>query len=131
MTDNVRRAREGFEAFNRGDMEAVLDFLHPDVEVRSVAEVGQEGDYRGRDGFLHWNGLWMEAWEEFQVELKELEEVDDHNVLVHCDQWGRGRGSGLEVHQTVTYLFTIDEAGKATRVHIYTEREDALAAARA
>jgi uncharacterized protein len=131
MTDNVELARQGFEAFNRGDMEAVLDFLHPDVEVHSVAEVGQEGTYRGRDGFLHWNGMWMDAWDTFQVELKEVEEVDSHNVLVHVEQTGRGRGSGLEVTQTVTYLFTIDDGGKATRVHIYTDREEALAAARA
>ena len=41
------------------------------------------------------------------------------------------RGSGLEVTQTVTYLFTIDDGGKAIRLHIYTDREQALAAARA
>ena len=127
----VALARQGFEAFNRGDMEAVLEFLHPDVEVHSTAAVGEEGTYHGHQGFLHWNRLWMDAWEEFWVDLKEIEEVDGHNVLVHVRQIGRGRGSGLEVDQVVTYLFTIDDEGKATRVHIYTEREEALAAARA
>ena len=56
--------------------------------------------------------------------------MDSHNVLVHVEQTGRPR-QRLEVTQTVTYLFTIDDGGKAIRLHIYTDREQALAAARA
>ena len=122
-------AREGFEAFNRGDVEGVLRMLSPDVEVHSVAEVGEEGTYRGREGYLAWTRIWLDAWEDFHIELDELEQVDDENVLVHSTQRGRGKGSGLEVTQHGVYLFTIRD-GLVTRLHLYADRESALAAAR-
>jgi ketosteroid isomerase-like protein len=130
MSENVERTRQGFEAFNRGDMEAVIEFLHPEVEVLAGENVGESGTYHGRDGFLQWNRIWMDAWEDFSVVLEEIEELDDENVLVHVTQSGRGRGSGLEVSQRVTYLFTLRD-GLAARVHLYGDRDSAVAAARA
>jgi ketosteroid isomerase-like protein len=111
-------------------MEAVVEFLHPEVEVHASEGVGESGTYHGRDGFLQWNRIWMDAWEDFSVELEEIEELDDENVLVHVTQSGRGRGSGLEVSQRVTYLFTLRD-GLAARVHLYGDRDSAVAAARA
>jgi ketosteroid isomerase-like protein len=130
MSGNVERTRQGFEAFNRGDMEAVVKFLHPEVEIHASADVGEPGTYHGRDGFLVWNQVWMEAWQDFQVELEEIEELDEENILVHVVQSGRGRGSGLDVSQRVTYLFTVRD-GHAARLHIYGDRDSAVAAARA
>ena len=125
--NNVELTR-GFEAFERGDVEAVRRTLHPDIEVHTSAEVGEEGTYRGPDGFDRWVAVWLEAWEEFRTEVQEVEEVDDRNVLVHVNQWGRGRDSGLRVDRTVTFLVTVQD-GKTTRLHIYGDREAALAAA--
>jgi ketosteroid isomerase-like protein len=122
-------ARAGFEAFNRGDVDAVLELLSPDVEVHSTAETGEEGTYHGRDGYLAWTSIWLDAWRDFRIELAEVEEVDQHNLLVISRQKGEGKGSGLEVTQTVVYLFTIDDAGLITRLHLYPTREAALAAA--
>ena len=98
--------------------------LHPDIEVHTSAEVGEEGTYRGPDGFDRWVAVWLEAWEEFRTEVQEVEEVDDRNVLVHVNQWGRGRDSGLRVDRTVTFLVTVQD-GKTTRLHIYGDREAA------
>lgn len=122
-------AREGFEAFNRGDVEAVLGMLSPDVEVHSVAEVGEEGTYHGREGYLEWTRIWLDAWDAFHIELVELEEVDEENVLVHSRQRGRGKGSGLEVEQEGVYLFTVRD-GLVVRLHLYATREQALEAIR-
>jgi hypothetical protein len=55
--------------------------------------------------------------------------VDDENVLVHSVQYGRGKGSGVEVSQGGVYLFTIRD-GLVTRLHLYATREAGLAAAR-
>lgn len=125
---HVELTRRGFEAFNRGDMDAVVKILHPEVEVHASGDVGEAGTYHGRDGFLHWNRVWMDAWEEFSVELEEIEELDDRNVLVHVHQTGRGRGSGVEVSQRIVYLFTVRD-GLAARVHLYADRDSAVAAA--
>lgn len=126
----AERLRQGMEAFNDGDLERVSRFMADDVEVRAAAEVGEPGTYHGRERFLQWNDVWMEAWETFHIDVEEVEQVDDENFLVHVHQSGRGRGSGVEVSQQVTYLFTIRD-DLIRRLHIYPDRESALAAARA
>jgi uncharacterized protein len=128
--DAAQLGREGFEAFNRGDVEAVLSMLSPDVEVHSVADVGEAGTYHGRDGYLAWTRIWLDAWEDFTIEMGEIEQVDERNVLIPSVQRGRGKGSGLEVTQEAVYLFTIGDDGLVTRLHLYPDREAALAAAR-
>jgi uncharacterized protein len=120
-------ARAGFEAFNRGDIETVLELLSPDVEIHSVAEMGEEGTYRGHDGYREWTAIWLDAWDEFRIEITEIEEVDEQNVLIHSVQRARGKDSGVEVEQFGVYLFTLRD-GKATRLHLYADRDSALAA---
>lgn len=122
-------ARRGLDAFNRGDIEAVLALMSPDVEIHSVAEMGEEGTYYGHDGYLAWTRIWLEAWDDFRVEVDEVEEIGDDDILVHSTQHGRGKGSGLEVDQRGVYLFTVRD-GLLTRLHLYADRESALAAAR-
>lgn len=128
MSDATELIRAAFEAFNRGDMEAVLAFLDPEVEVFADEVVGNAGTYRGRDGFLEWNREWMEAWDDFRVELGELEDLDGENVLIQVTQVGRGKDSGIEIAQEFVYLFQVLD-GHVVRLHLYSDRESALAAA--
>jgi ketosteroid isomerase-like protein len=120
--------REAFEAFNRGDVETVLEILHPDVEVYNSPEVGEEGSYRGHDGYLAWLRVWLEAWDEFRIDIDEVEVLDERTLLVHCSQHGRGKGSGVEVTRRVVFLNRVED-GLTTQVHIYGDRESAIAAA--
>jgi ketosteroid isomerase-like protein len=125
--NRVELVSAGFAAYNRGDAEAVLALMHPEVEVHSSGTVGEAGTYHGHEGYLRWVSLWLDAWERFVIEADEVEELDEENVLVHVNQTGRGRGSGVEVTQTVTYLFTVRD-DLLTRLHLYADREEALAA---
>lgn len=114
------------EAFNRGDVEAILAMLDRDVEVFSHADTGNEGRYRGHDGYLLWLESWLEAWDEFRIEVREVEPVDDETVLAITDQAGRGQGSGVVVTRGgITFAFTIRE-GLVTRIGLYLDRETAL-----
>lgn len=121
-------ARRGIDAFNRGDIEAVLEQLHEDVEVYTSPELPNAGTYRGHDGFLRWATQWSEAWEEFRVELERIEFVGEHYEVVTVRQFGRGAGSGVEVEMRIVQLYEVHD-DKATRFHYYPDRETALAAA--
>lgn len=129
MSDaNVELARRGLEAFNRGDIEAVLAMLAPDVAVKSSPDLANPGDFHGHDGFLTWMRDWMDAWERFRVEARDAVTVGDAVVLsVH--QVASGRGSGVEVEMDVAYLFAF-AGGKVARLELHAGMEDALAAAR-
>jgi ketosteroid isomerase-like protein len=128
--ENVALAREGLGAFQRGDVEAFLYFLDPEVEIVSPAELPNPVRTTGRDGYVRWVGQWLDAWESFEVESEKFEPVGERHVLIHVTQHGVGRESGIEVEMGIIYMLEV-EGGRATRVHLYADREQALEAAEA
>jgi ketosteroid isomerase-like protein len=125
---NVERVRAGLDAFNRGDLGGVFGLLAEDVEVFSSPALPNSGFYRGHDGYARWAGQWLEAWEEFRIEVERIEPVGDRHVVVDVHQIGRGRGSGIPVEMGIAYMFELgDEATKA--LHLYPSWVEAVAAA--
>jgi ketosteroid isomerase-like protein len=127
---NLATARQGLEDFQRGDIEAFLNLLDPDVEVFSPPELPNPAHFTGRDGYLPWTSRWLDAWESFELEAEAFEPVGEHHVLMTALQRGVGKGSGVEVEMRVYYMLQYRD-GLATRVHLYADREQALEEARA
>jgi ketosteroid isomerase-like protein len=123
--EHVELVRQGLAAANDGDYETVLGFLAEDVEVYSHPSTGNPGSFRGKDGYLAWAGQWLEVWDSFQMEIRELSPVGDDGILVTVDQLGKGKGSGIEIGVTgVVYFFRVRD-GLATRIALYMNREAA------
>jgi hypothetical protein len=129
QADNVARARQAVEAYQRGNVESFLAFLDPEVEVFSTPELANPGRFVGRDGFLTWSTAWLDAWETFAIEAEGYEPVGRHHILIPVLQHGKGKGSGVEVEMRACYMADIHD-GMATRFHLYPDREKALQAAR-
>jgi ketosteroid isomerase-like protein len=127
---NLEIAREGLDDFRRGDIEAFLNKLDPEVEVYSPPDRANPAHFRGRQGFLDWTSAWLDAWESFELEPEAFEPVGKHHVLITIMQRGRGKGSGVEVEMPAYYMAEYHD-GMATRLHLYPDRQQALDAARA
>jgi ketosteroid isomerase-like protein len=123
---NVAIARSAIEAFNRGDVDAVLALAAPNVEVYAPPDSPNPGRYVGYDGYLQWSEQWLEAWETFTLDVLDIEAVDDRHVVAVVRQNGRGRLSGLEVTMAGAHLYEIDADGKIVRFQLHDERERAL-----
>jgi ketosteroid isomerase-like protein len=107
----------------------VFGLAADDVEVGAASELPNSGTYRGHEGYLTWLGQWLDAWEEFTIDVLELEAVDDEHVIADVDQHGRGRGSGLPVTQRgLAYLARVRD-GRIVRLFLYPDRTAALEAA--
>jgi ketosteroid isomerase-like protein len=126
--ESLAHARDQLAAFERGDLEAVLELLHPEVEIYSPPQLANSGTFHGREGYLEWSREWFDAWEEFEIEATSIEAVGEHHVLTSVRQRGRGKGSGIEIEMQACYMGEIHD-GQATRFHLYPTREQALAAA--
>jgi uncharacterized protein len=116
----VQRA---FEAFSRGDIDAVLDLCDPDVVVRDPERTGTT--FRGPDGLRQFFEEWLENWEEYRSEPVELTESGDE-ILVHAIQTGKGKLSGIEIEQDLFVVLRLRD-GKFVEYRLYTKREGALA----
>src|SRR5687768_16264991 len=95
--ENVERLRAAVEAINRGDLDAALRGLHPDVEWRTLDAFPDAGTYRGREGVRGFFQRWLETFDGFQLHLDECVPVDEHLVLATLRVSGKGAGSGVHV----------------------------------
>jgi ketosteroid isomerase-like protein len=108
------------DAGNRGDLEAVLEFLHPEVEID---DRDRSGTHRGHEGLLCFAQEWLENFEEFRLEIREMED-GPNGVFVALTQSGKGKGSGIEFALPLHYAVRFRE-GKIVYLGIRTTAVDA------
>jgi ketosteroid isomerase-like protein len=118
-----RRLREAFDAWNRGERVFDPEWTTPDVEVHSA--VGDFGatPYRGQEGVRRWVDDMTEAFDEWRLDLDEVEEFAPGRVLGVGSVHLRGRGSGVSVDQPCAWIF--DHAdGVVSRFEPFLNRVD-------
>jgi ketosteroid isomerase-like protein len=126
----IEMVRSGIEAYNQGDIEAVLVIFAEDVEIYAPPDYLNSGTFHGHKGFLEWVGAWNEAWDSFDQEVESIEPVGERCVIAEVHQTARGRGSGIEIDQRAAYLWEVREDGKCTFQGLYPDAQRATAAAR-
>jgi uncharacterized protein len=127
--DRVGLARYIWEAYDAGDIDAVLEAFHPEIEIHASSELANAGTFRGREEFVRWVAAWNEAWESFRTRVVAMEPVGERHVVVGIHQIGTGRGSGVEVSMDVGYLFELRD-GRCVHIGLCPSFEEALAVAR-
>jgi ketosteroid isomerase-like protein len=127
---NVELAREGIEAYNRGDYAVVLEMFSPEVEVYAPPSFMNSGRFHGHEGFMEWISHWNEAWESFEIEVTGIEPIGDSFVVLEAHQAGRGRGSGVPVEQDVIYIYEMSGA-QCIQLSVHPDRAAAMAHVRA
>jgi ketosteroid isomerase-like protein len=126
MSEIAELLRDAYQAFNRGEVDAVLDLLHPDVEWVPPSSSLEPHPLRGRDAVREYL-----APNFFESQTAEpLEMIEERNrVLVAARVRARGRGSGIELDQTAYHLFVIED-GRAVRFAAFGDRDEAMMALR-
>ncbi len=117
----IARLRRGYEAFNRGDFDAAVEVVHPDVEFISV---GAQPPLKGIDRFRAW--MEPDAFETQAIEPLELTVVGN-KVLVRQHAIARGAASGIEMENDFWSVWTFNEDGLATRVEGFLPHQSAEA----
>jgi ketosteroid isomerase-like protein len=123
--EDIQRLQRGYEAFNEGGVEAVLDWLAPEIEVSDRQSVPDRMTHHGLGGIKDLFDSTMEAFGEFRLEPEEFVEVGDGRILVVLRQYARGRASGINVEGHIAHLWTM-EHGTPVQLKIYRDKETAL-----
>ena len=126
--ENVEIVRRGFDAYNRGDLDGLLENWAPDAVVDWSRSRGFDaGVFRGHDAIrAHWQRL-LEAFDEVRIELVDPIEVEGDLLIVENLGYLRGR-DGIEVQTRSAWLITIRD-GELTSFTLYQTRQEALEAA--
>ena len=112
--------RAGYDAFNRGDMEAALAPLDPSIEWWPASDEPITRPYRGHDGYRRLVAEAREVVPDIQTEIEELFVVEDR-VVVCVRFWGRGRDSGAPVEIRETHVARLRD-GKIVELREYREK---------
>ena len=122
--ENIDIVKRGYAAWNRGDIEAVLELVDPHFEWHEAAEVPGRSAVFTREQFQSYLLSLERLWETFRLEPLELRAAGD-DVLVEVRERARGRASGAEVTQRFVHVWTI-RGGRARRMRAYLDKGEAL-----
>jgi ketosteroid isomerase-like protein len=95
---------------------------------QAAALIDSAGTFTGPDSLDRVLEELTAAFSEIRFEPQSAVEVDADRLLFIVRFQASGRGSGLQLDRTIGHLFTI-EGGSATRLDVYWEESEALAAA--
>jgi ketosteroid isomerase-like protein len=126
--ENLEIVRRATDAYNRGDVDGLLEDWAPDAVLDWSRSRGPDaGVYRGHAEVRAFMRQFLATFAEVRIELDEPVEVEDGRVVVENISHLRGR-DGIEVQARAAWLITIRD-GKQTSLTLYQTRQEALDAA--
>jgi ketosteroid isomerase-like protein len=124
--------RSGAAALEAGDLapetQAVLVFLHPEVEYNAVPAALEGGTAHGHLGWLRSWDAFLGASEEFSGTLNEVVDLGGGEVFVEGEITAKWKGSGMTLTEPRFMVLTLRD-GLIARVNVYRDRDEALEAA--
>jgi ketosteroid isomerase-like protein len=101
----------------------VLAFTHTDVEWRNAFGLV----YKGQVGLANGVDQLLEAADDYRITVEEVTDLRDDYVLAVIQAAMKGKGSEIEVSETVFSLMTLRQ-GLIVRAEEYLDRAEALEA---
>ena len=123
--ESVALVRNGFAAFEQGDLSGMLDLMADDLVTYRADPDG--ATYHGKEGFLEATVDWMEGFSDWSVIPEEFIDAGG-SVLVRVRQVVRGEASGISIEGEFWFVFDV-RGSQVARVSFYVRRADALAEA--
>ena len=126
--ENVEVVRQICEAFNNRDWAAWESHHHPDFVWSDPPETPGGGTHRGVGDVRRSMEEFLEAGDDWQVEVDAVEVVGKDRVLMRGRSVFAGRASGFPVEDPVFQLFDLED-GRVRRVQTFRSTPEALEAA--
>src|SRR5947209_5681779 len=103
--ENVEVLRRWIDAFNARDIEAIIAYCDPSIELHSVFAAVGGAVYGGHEGLRSWQRDFEDAWgEEIRVEPEAYFDLGERTLIFYVLR-GRGKHSGVEVAMPVATVF--------------------------
>ena len=128
MGDHIERITAAFEAFNRRDLDELVELCHPEVEWTPPAELPGSRTYHGHDGVREAVRDMIGIFPDLRAEAVRF--VDKGDRVAGLYIWrGSGGESGAPIDAfEVKASFVLDFEGDLARVaRFWTTWDDALA----
>jgi ketosteroid isomerase-like protein len=127
LTELTDRLRTAYEGFGRGDIDAVLSVMDPDIEWDATDALAHTGVYHGHEGVTEYIQSLSGVWQEFDLRPEQFTESGGGaHVMVLGSVRGRLTANGQEVEARFAHVLQLDDDAKVTRLKVCLDREAAL-----
>ena len=127
--EDIDAIRSAYSAWNRGDVNGLLEGMADEVEVVPVlGDVVSADRFCGHEGVRRWYETVHSTLENFRAEIKDVIEIGDGRYLVKLHFSGHGQASGAPVALDAAHILTV-QGGKAVRLVGYQSWKEGAAAA--
>ncbi len=130
--ENTRLAQSAYEAFGRGDMEALAEMMADDIEWVNPGDPADDpnaGTFKGKEAVLGWFGGLASTLDFTTFEPREFIAQNDKLVsLVYAEATVRDTGRAVVNHEAHVWTF---RDGKVARLQIYLDTAAVASAYRA
>jgi ketosteroid isomerase-like protein len=128
LQGNVDVVRRQFAAFERGGLDAVAKFWHPNIEWRAVEGAADDvGLMRGHNALRRYYQDWIETMGDLRADVEEVLFEANEQIVVVVRNSGRGRASGVLTTGRYFVACTVRD-GQIASGREYATREQALEA---
>jgi ketosteroid isomerase-like protein len=98
---DVETLQAAYEAFARGDVEALVSMCDTDIEVHEEPELPDSRTWHGHEGARQYFAEGQARWSEFEAQPREFRVIGDATIVVLGVERGRGSLSGADVESGV------------------------------
>src|SRR5215207_4381513 len=124
---NVEIVRRSVEAYERGDIQAMLDSADPELITHRAPPQPDAGTWHGPEGFLQALAGWVEGFDKFEATTEEIIDANDDQVITRSHQRALGTESRVPIEADFWLVHTIKDQ-KVVRLDIYASKQQALGA---
>ncbi len=117
--ENVEILRGGYEAFRRGDIQAVPELFDPEIEIYQSERLPWGGSYKGPEEVGQFFAKLTETIES-EVDPDQFVDDEEDHVVVFGRSRGKVRATGREFDVAAVHVWTMRD-GKAVRFESYVD----------
>jgi ketosteroid isomerase-like protein len=126
--ENEQALRHIARAISQKDLRKLQANSADDIEYTARFTAADGKVYRGKDGWAAYLVDLEAAWDQFQIEIEEVDSVGNYVLIASLRVTALGRGSGVPIDEKAFSVFEFVD-GKAVRGSTYPHRPEALRAA--
>ena len=125
--EHVEITRAAFEAWNRGDLDALLSLWSEEAEFFPLRAQLEGRPYHGHEGLRLFVTEIAEEWRDVRFEIDELRDAGEH-VIASGRFRARGRTSGVDLNVPLGVVGTVRNE-RVVYARMFSDPNEALAAA--
>jgi ketosteroid isomerase-like protein len=124
--ENLEIARRGYAAINERGLEALDEFIDPNIDWEVVSD-GPTLSFSGAAEVLEFAKVWFDSYNWLRLDPEKLIELEDDRVLALIHQHGQLIEDSVPLEQAIAHLLTFRD-GRCVRLRGFARREEALEA---